>query len=53
MTLKITKESKVLPQLIYLVEQFDRALIQYDKKSKANLVRFVKVKSMLCHTQFD
>lgn len=36
------KESKAVPNLIYLLEQYDRILIQYDKKVKSNLVSFVK-----------
>lgn len=37
------KDSRVIPQLIYAIEQFERFLMQLSKLSKVNLMRNVKL----------
>ncbi len=44
--IKISKESRVIPNLIYAVEQLDRYIIQLSKKTKMNLMSYVKVYSL-------
>ncbi|KAJ3397964.1 hypothetical protein HDU92_000065 [Lobulomyces angularis] len=41
--LKATKESKFVPKIVFLVENFERHLIQLSTKSKVNLTRYIKV----------
>ncbi|VDP99953.1 unnamed protein product [Trichobilharzia regenti] len=37
------KDSRLIPQLIYAIEQYERFLMQLSKKSKVNLMRNVKL----------
>ncbi|CAL8086485.1 unnamed protein product [Calicophoron daubneyi] len=37
------KESRLIPQLIYAIEQYERFLMQLSKRSKVNLMRNVKL----------
>ncbi|TNN08641.1 Fanconi anemia group I protein [Schistosoma japonicum] len=37
------KDSRLIPQLIYVIEQYERFLIQLSTKSKINLMRHVKL----------
>ncbi|KAG0380276.1 hypothetical protein BGX24_009287 [Mortierella sp. AD032] len=39
---KILRESKLIPMLIYGVEQYERYVIQLSKKSKVNLTQFMR-----------
>ncbi|CAG8548944.1 1682_t:CDS:10 [Funneliformis mosseae] len=39
---RIARESKIIPHLIFLLEQYERYLIQLTKKSKINLTQFIK-----------
>ncbi|CAJ0755040.1 461_t:CDS:10 [Entrophospora sp. SA101] len=40
---RIARESKMVPKLIFMIEQFERYLIQLSKKSKkANLIQYIK-----------
>lgn len=39
---KILRESKLIPTLIYGVEQYERYVIQLSKKSKVNLTQFMR-----------
>ena len=39
---KILRESKLIPMLIYGVEQYERFVIQLSKKSKVNLTQFMR-----------
>lgn len=39
---KILRESKLIPTLIYGVEQYERFVIQLSKKSKVNLTQFMR-----------
>lgn len=39
---KILRESKTIPNLIFLVEQFERHLIQLTRKSKVDLMQYMK-----------
>ncbi|KAJ3299522.1 hypothetical protein HK104_008618 [Borealophlyctis nickersoniae] len=41
-SVKIVKEGRTIPNLVYLVEQFDRYLIQLNKKCHVNLMKFVR-----------
>lgn len=40
--LKIQRESKIIPALIYAVEQFERYLIQLSRKSKVDFMQYMK-----------
>ncbi|KAG0023662.1 hypothetical protein BGZ81_008041 [Podila clonocystis] len=39
---KILRESKLIPDLIYMVEQYERYVIQLSKKSKVNLTQYLR-----------
>ncbi|KAI1319557.1 hypothetical protein EDD11_003827 [Mortierella claussenii] len=39
---KILRESKLIPTLIYAVEQYERYVIQLSKKAKVNLTQFMR-----------
>nr|KAJ3422880.1 hypothetical protein HK105_005828 [Polyrhizophydium stewartii] len=39
----LSSDTKMIPQLIYQIEQFERHLIQVSKRCKVNLARFIKV----------
>ncbi|KAG0002734.1 hypothetical protein BGZ65_002376 [Modicella reniformis] len=39
---KIVRESKLIPSLIYVVEQYERFVIQLSKKAKVNLTQFMR-----------
>jgi hypothetical protein len=39
---KIVRESKLIPSLIYTVEQYERYVIQLSKKAKVNLTQFMR-----------
>ncbi|KAI9024281.1 FANCI solenoid 4-domain-containing protein [Phycomyces nitens] len=39
---KIVRESKIIPNLIFVVEQFERHLIQLSRKSKKDLMQYMK-----------
>ncbi|KAF9376152.1 hypothetical protein CPC16_000331 [Podila verticillata] len=39
---KILRESKLIPDLIYMVEQYERFVIQLSKKSKVNLTQYLR-----------
>ncbi|CAI2176704.1 14244_t:CDS:10, partial [Funneliformis geosporum] len=39
---RIARESKIIPHLIFLLEQYERFLIQLTKKSKIDLTQFIK-----------
>ncbi|KAG0083941.1 hypothetical protein BGZ92_010329, partial [Podila epicladia] len=39
---KILRESKMIPDLIYMVEQYERYVIQLSKKSKVNLTQYLR-----------
>eukprot|EP00123_Amoebidium_parasiticum_P015831 comp23166_c3_seq1/m.37491 comp23166_c3_seq1/g.37491 ORF comp23166_c3_seq1/g.37491 comp23166_c3_seq1/m.37491 type:complete len:451 (-) comp23166_c3_seq1:260-1612(-) len=39
---RIMRESKLIPNVIYSIEQFERLLIQLSKKAKVNLMKHVK-----------
>ncbi|KAG0242738.1 FANCI solenoid 4-domain-containing protein [Mortierella sp. GBAus27b] len=39
---KIVRESKLIPSLIYTVEQYERFVIQLSKKAKVNLTQFMR-----------
>ncbi|OZJ04599.1 hypothetical protein BZG36_02784, partial [Bifiguratus adelaidae] len=39
---KIIRESKMIPALIFTVEQYERFLLQLSKKSKVNLMKYTK-----------
>lgn len=40
--LKIQRESKMIPNLIFAVEQFERYLIQLSRKSKVDFMQYMK-----------
>ncbi|GBC07259.1 hypothetical protein RclHR1_07340005 [Rhizophagus clarus] len=39
---RIARESKIIPDLIFLLEQYERYLIQLTKKSKVDLTQYIK-----------
>ncbi|RIA87302.1 FANCI solenoid 2-domain-containing protein [Glomus cerebriforme] len=39
---RIARESKIIPDLIFLLEQYERYLIQLAKKSKVDLTQYIK-----------
>ncbi|KAL0084097.1 FANCI solenoid 4-domain-containing protein [Phycomyces blakesleeanus] len=39
---KIVREAKIIPNLIFVVEQFERHLIQLSRKSKKDLMQYMK-----------
>ncbi|XP_067128123.1 Fanconi anemia group I protein isoform X2 [Centruroides vittatus] len=40
---KVLRETKIIPQLIFAIEQYERHLIQLSKKSKVNLMEHIKL----------
>ncbi|RHZ81659.1 hypothetical protein Glove_117g487 [Diversispora epigaea] len=40
---RITRESKIVPDLIFILEQFERYLLQLSKKSKTDLMQYITV----------